>query len=64
MSPGFNPVTRVTIRNQRKRVLPFEGEVIPVKWRGEQIMLLGSTALQLVHWSRTEVVGLYSLICC
>lgn len=49
MSPDFYPVTRVTVRNWRKRILQFEGEVIPVKQREEQIMLIGSIALQPAH---------------
>lgn len=48
MSSGFYPVTRVTVRSQRKHIVQVEGEVIPIKQRGECTVFVGSIALQLV----------------
>lgn len=48
MSAGFYPVTKVTVRSQRKHIVQVE-EVTAVEQGGECTMFVGSIALQLVY---------------
>lgn len=59
MLPGFFPVSRLAVRNQRKHN-QFE-EVMPFKQREKEIMLI--LPLQVEHWSRGEMPSLNFLIC-